>query len=74
MDTLRFADHVAAALDNGTSISTQPDLRLSTLKPLHGQWVVRAWEALRDKPNVLIHGCEEAGIKGALSETTLIID
>ncbi|ELT87687.1 hypothetical protein CAPTEDRAFT_199284 [Capitella teleta] len=29
-----FADHVAAELDNG--ISTQPDLRLSTLKPLHG--------------------------------------
>ncbi|ELU06484.1 hypothetical protein CAPTEDRAFT_191083, partial [Capitella teleta] len=67
-----FADHLAAALDNG--ISTQPDLRLSTLKPLHGQWVVRAWEALRDKPNVLIHGWEEAGIKRALNETTLIID
>jgi hypothetical protein len=67
-----FADHLAAAFDNG--ISTQPDLRLSTLKPLHGQWVVRAWEALRDKSNVLIHGWEQAGIKGALNETTLIID
>jgi len=63
-----YAGHVATSVEagNGEGADAEPlvkvDLRLSTLKPLHAAWVVRAWEALRASDSVLRNGWEKAGI------------
>jgi hypothetical protein len=44
----------------------QIDLHLSTLKPIHAKWVIKAWGALQEKPEAIKLGWMKAGIKDAL--------
>ena len=42
------------------------DLKLSTLKPLHANWLLQSWDMLRNKPETTIRGWRQAGILAVL--------
>ena len=42
------------------------DMKLSTLKPLHANWVVQAWSKLKTKPELSIIGWRKTGLLEAV--------
>ena len=57
-----YASHVAASVQDEEEALVNVDTRLTTLKPLHAAWIVRAWEALSTNTSVLRNGWVKAGI------------
>jgi hypothetical protein len=56
-----FDDDVESAV-----AALRPDLRLSTLKPIHARWLIDSISHLNTTPSIVCRGWEEAGIFGAL--------
>jgi len=42
-------------------------MKLSTLKPLHANWMVQAFDRLRENRDALQFGWTQSGIAGAVS-------
>ena len=71
-DELRaqFTEWYAAQVPDD-DVSFTVDMQLSALKPLHATWVIRAWNALKERPECLLDGWRKAGIVDALKETPI---
>ena len=57
----QFDDDVESAV-----AAVRPDLRLSTLKPIHARWLIDSTSHLNTTPSIVCQGWEAAGIFGAL--------
>ena len=65
---LRYANEAKKQLDEGTEVyEIDIPLKLSTLKPIHGRWLLGLYDHLRNKV-IIINGLESAGIKEAVTE------
>ena len=42
-------------------------LKLSVLKPIHANWLIGLYDYLRNRPEIICKGFDEAGIREALS-------
>jgi hypothetical protein len=61
-----FIDWYAEKVKVNEVDDIEVDLRLSTMKPIHAQWMVTAWEALKENRQAILNGWSQAGIKAAL--------
>ena len=44
------------------------DVRLSVIKPLHAKWIVKFYDYLKSKPDIVINGWRKSGIIEKLDE------
>jgi hypothetical protein len=61
-----YANHIRASIaanDDDEETLVSVNTRLSTLKPLHAGWVVKAWEVLKANRHVILTGWAKAGIR-----------
>ena len=62
-----YAGEVSKQLENGTDIySVDIKLQLSVLKPIHARWLISLYDHLRNKPELIVKGFDQAGISDAL--------
>ena len=50
------------------------DTKISTLRPLHAQWIVDLFKEMREKQELIVKGFRKAGIIDALSMDYLFED
>ena len=59
-----YAAIVKKELDQGKDVSTiKPDIRTSTVKPVHARWLIEVHSKLGKNRDVIVSGFEKAGIK-----------
>jgi len=59
---------ITEQINNGKDVyEIEVPLKLSVLKPLHANWVIGLYDYLRNKPDIICKGFEQAGINEALS-------
>ena len=64
-----YADQVSTQLNSGKSVTDiNIDLKLSTIKPLHANWVLSAFDTLAGNTDVLKNGWEKTGIAGIVND------
>ena len=62
-----YAAEVSKQLEKGTDIySINIKLQLSVLKPIHARWLISFYDYLRNKPELIVKGFDQAGISDAL--------
>ena len=72
-----YSDAVKKKLDRGETLEDiEIDLRLTTLKPLHAQWLVNMYNFFTSAKavSIITRGWQKAGIAGLLDGTTSIPD
>lgn len=57
-----YTSQVVDQLEAGDDISSQVDLRLALLKPLHANWMIAAYDHLRDQRDALATGWRKPGL------------
>lgn len=65
-----YADEVVSqmdAMENESGEEADPsrvsvDLKLSRVKPLHGNWLITAFQSVQNKPSIIIDGFRKAGL------------
>ena len=70
-----YSDAVKQELDKGSQIEDiEVDLRLTAIKPLHAQWLVKMYDFFTSEKGrqIILKGWKKAGIIGLLDGTTLI--
>ncbi len=65
------ATEIAQQIKNGVE-APKLDLRLAKIKPLHAQWLIRAFDNLRSRPKTVTDGWQMAGITQALIDKAQI--
>lgn len=70
-----YASQVKLQIDGQSgdlqSKSLQPvDLRLSVMKPLHAQWIIEAYNYIKNNPELVVNGFYAAGILDKLRTST----
>ena len=63
-----FADKVAAAVDEGkqiADIAQSIDLKTSTIKPVHGKWLIKVHNIIRHEQELIVQGFTKTGIAKA---------
>ena len=59
-----YASLVKKQLDQGKDVSeVKPDLRTSTVKPIHARWLMEVHSKLSKNNDIIVSGFEKAGIK-----------
>ena len=59
-----YASLVKKQLDQGKDVSEiKPDLRTSTVKPIHARWLMEVLYKLDKNSDMIVSGFEKAGIK-----------
>ena len=62
-----YADQVARSLAKGQQpAEIKVDMKLTTLKPMHANWLISSVEHLRKEKTQLIQGWRKAGIADAV--------
>lgn len=61
-----FIEWYAEKVNHEDEECDEVDLRLSVMKPIHAQWLVKSWDALKDNPQAILNGWIQAGIKSAV--------
>ena len=62
-----YAGEVSKQLENGKDIySVDIKLQLSVLKPIHARWLISLYDHLRNKPELIVMGFDQADISDAL--------
>ena len=62
-------------LNNGTlPTDVKVDVKLSTLKPMHAKWIVKLYEQMQSKSDMIVKGFKRAGIINAISMDYLLSD
>ena len=70
-----YADIVTKHLDNGKELENlSVDLRTSVIKPIHGQWLIKAFEQLSQQKDLVKKGFDQGGITEAIRSGRLEID
>ena len=52
---------------------TPVNFRLSTIKPLHAQWLIDAYDYIKSRPQIVINGFKAAGILDKRQNRIVII-
>ena len=60
-----YAQQICQQLKNGSQVPI--DLKLSTMKPLGAQWMIKLQDYLKTKPEFLVNGFKAVGIVECLS-------
>jgi hypothetical protein len=64
-----YAGRVAEGLRDGGSVSdVKIDLKLSTLKPLHANWIVQTIDSLKHRRDVMQTGWRLSGLLAAIDD------
>ena len=62
-----YADQVAKHCEHGQlDTNFHVDLKLTTLKPIHARWIVKVFDNIKSKRDVILTGWRKSGILGAL--------
>ena len=62
-----YAEQICKQLYTKEFLFVPVDLKLSTMKPLGAQWMIKLQDHLKTKPELLQNGFREVGITGCLS-------
>jgi len=63
-----YAESVAKEIEQNTIDDAKVDLRLSTLKPLHANWLLGAMDRLGGKKDLILRGWQRTGIQAAVEK------
>ena len=62
-----YSEQVCQKIEQNTT-GTPVDLRLSVMKPLGAQWMIKLIDNLHSKPEIIINGFKKTGIVDCLDE------
>ncbi len=65
----KFREQIRNAEEN-----LRMDLRLSEIKPQHAKWLIRSFDLLKDRPQIIKNGWKQAGIVEALLQKEEIFE
>ena len=57
-----FADKICQQLKKNQADITPVDLRLSVVKPLSAQWMIKLYDHLKKRPDIIVHGFKGTGM------------
>lgn len=66
-----YAEKVLEQLNKGVNAhDVKVDVRLSTVKPLHANWIIDMYNHLKNSKSIVINGFKKAHITEAVAEST----
>ena len=63
-----YANKICKQLQDNTPV-TPVDLKLSVMKPLGAQWMIKLYDYFKSKPEIIENGFKRVGINGVLTES-----
>ena len=66
-----YASQIQAQIKKAPDSQLMPvDLHLSIVKPLHAQWLVKAYDYIKSRPEIIVNGFKTAGVLDKISYYT----
>ena len=62
-----YSDRLCAQLQGGESNPEPIDLKLSSVKPLGAQWMIKAHDHIRSHPEIVVNGFKGSGIYNCIN-------